>query len=75
MHQVIIDGISDHMALLVESGNCVSINKTYTVTYVFYVIMFKSESCTLQYKTTIDGNIITSGELVDKAQYICSMQV
>ena len=30
---------------------------------------------TLQENTTIDGQVITSGQLVFKAQYICSMQV
>ena len=37
--------------------------------------MFTSEDYTLQDYTTIDGKIITSGELVVKAQYICSMQI
>ena len=41
----------------------------------FYVIMFTSKAYTLQDNTTIDGKIITSGELVVKAQYICSIQV
>ena len=41
----------------------------------FYVIMFTSEACTLQDNTTIDGRIITAGELVVKAQYSCYMQV
>ena len=37
--------------------------------------MFTSESYTLQETKTIDGKIITSGELVVKAKYLCSMQV
>ena len=37
--------------------------------------MFTSEAYKLQDNTTIDGKIITAGELVVKAQYICSMQV
>ena len=37
--------------------------------------MFTSESYTLQDNTTIDGQIITAGKLVVKAQYICYMQV
>ena len=41
----------------------------------FYVIMFTSEEYALQDNTTIDGQIITSGKLVIKAQYLCSMQV
>ena len=58
---VVLDGISDNMALLVESGNYGAINPTYTTTNGFYVIMFTSEAYTLQYNTTIYGLIITSG--------------
>ena len=63
------------MASLVESGKCVSINTTDTTTNLFYVIILTSESYTLHDNTTIDGQIITSGELVVKSQYICSIQV
>ena len=37
--------------------------------------MFTSEAYTLQDNTKIDGQIITSGELFVKSQYICFMQV
>ena len=37
--------------------------------------MFTSVAYTLQKNTTIDGKIITAGELVVKSQYICSMQI
>ena len=37
--------------------------------------MFTSGVYKLQENTTIDGKIIAAGELVVKAQYICSMQV
>ena len=37
--------------------------------------MFTSGAYTLQDNTTIDGQIITAGELVLKAQYLISMQV
>ena len=37
--------------------------------------MFTSGAYKLQENTTIDGQIITAGELVVKAQYLCSMQV
>ena len=75
IHQVVLDGISDNMASLVESGKYGAINTTDTTTNGFYVIMFTSEAYTLQYNTTIDGQIITAGKLVVKAQYLCSMQV
>ena len=37
--------------------------------------MFTSESYALQENTTIDGKIITAGELVVKEQYPCYMQL
>ena len=37
--------------------------------------MFTSGAYTLQENKIIDGQIITAGELVVKAQYLCSMQV
>ena len=37
--------------------------------------MFTSGANTLQYSTTIDGQVITAGELVVKSQYLCSVQV
>ena len=37
--------------------------------------MFTSGAYTLQENTTIDGKIITAGELVVKAKYLCSVQI
>ena len=48
IHQVVLDGISDNMASLVESGTYGSIKTTDTSTNVFYVIMFTSDEYTLQ---------------------------
>ena len=62
------------MALLVQSGKYGSVNTTDKATNCFYVIILSSESYALQDNTTIDGKIIDSGELVIKAQYLCSMQ-
>ena len=62
------------MASLVQSGKYCSINKTDTATNGFYVIIFTSEAYTLQNNTTIDGQIITAGKLVVKAQYLCFIQ-
>ena len=75
IHQVVLDGISDNMASLVESVKYGSINTPDTSTNGFYVIMFKTGAYTLQENTTIDGQIITAGELVVKEKYICSMQI
>ena len=67
IHQVVLDGISDNMASLFESGKYGAINTTDTSTNGFYVIMFTSGAYTLQENTTIDGQIITAGELVVNA--------
>ena len=75
MHQVVLDGISDNMASLVESGKYGVINTTDMKTNVFYVFVFTSASYTLHDNTTIDRQIITTGELVVKAQYLFPMQV
>ena len=75
IRQVVIDGISDNMALLVKSGKYGAINTTEATTTVFHVIMFKSEAYTLQDNTTIDGHIITSVEFVVKAQNLCCVKV
>ena len=60
------------MASLVETGKYGGINTTDTTTNRFYIIMFISEAYTLQENTTIYGKIINAGELVVKAQYLCS---
>ena len=74
IHQVFLDGISNNMASLVQSGKYGAINTSDTSTNGFYFIMIKSEAYTLKNNTTIDGKIITSGKLFVKEQYICSMQ-
>ena len=55
IHQVILDGISDNMASLVQSCKYGTINTSYTTTNGFYVIKFILEAYTLQKNTTIDG--------------------
>ena len=51
-----------------------AINTYDTTPNGFYVIQLLSEAYTLQNITKIDGHIIYAGELVVKAQYLCSMQ-
>ena len=74
INQVVLDRISENMASLVQSGMYGSINIYYTTTNGFYVIQSISDAYTLQNNTTIDGQVISAGKLVIKAQYICSMQ-
>ena len=65
----------DNMASLVESLKYGAINTTDTETNRFRVIMFTPEAYSLQDFTTIDRKIITTYEMVFKAQYIYSTQV
>ena len=68
IHQVVIDGISDNMASLVQSGMYDAINTDDTKINGFYVIQFISEAYTLQNNTQIDRKFISAGELFVKAQ-------
>ena len=61
IHQVVLDEKSDNKVSLVESVNSVAINTTDTKTNELYVIIFISESYTLQDNTTIYGKVITAG--------------
>ena len=61
IHQVVLDGISDNMASLFQSGKYGVINTTDTSTMGYYVIKFFSETCTLQEDTTFNGQIISAG--------------
>ena len=74
IHQVVLDGISDNMDSLVQSGMYGAINTYETTTNGFYVIKLISEAYTLQNNTTIDGQVISAGELVVRVQYLCSIQ-
>ena len=62
------------MASLVESGMYCVISTDETITNGLYVIQFLSEAYTLQHIITIDGQVIYTGKLVVKAQYLCSIQ-
>ena len=74
IHKVIIDGISENMASLVQSGMYGDINTSDNTPNGLYVIQFISVAYMLQKNTVIYGQVISSCELVVKAQYIFSMQ-
>ena len=71
---MVIDGISENMASLVQSGMYDAINTVENTSNGLYVIQFISEAYTLHNNTTIDGKVISAGELVVGAQYLCSRQ-
>ena len=73
IHQVVIDGISDNMASLAESGTYGVINTTDTSTNGFYVTMFTSGAYTLQESTIIDGRIylLVNSLLMQNISVLC----
>ena len=54
---MILDGISENMASLVQSGMYGDINTDDTTKNGFYVIKFIPEAYKLQNNTTIDGKL------------------
>ena len=56
-----MDGISESMAVLVQTVKYGAINTTDTTTMVYYVIKFMLEPYTLQEETICDGKISTAG--------------
>ena len=70
IHKVVLGGISENMAPFVKSGVYGAINTSDNTTNRFYVIQLNSEAYKIQNNTTIDGKVISAGELVVKAQYI-----
>ena len=74
IHQVVLDRISENMASLVQSGMYGAIDTAENTSNGLYVIQFISEAYTLQNNTAIHGHVISAGESVVKAQYICSIK-
>ena len=74
IRQFSIDGISDNMYLLVQSGKYGVINTTETTKMEYCVIKFVSDVYTLQDDTICDGQISASGRLIVKSQYLRCMQ-
>ena len=74
IHKVVLGGTSENMASLVQSDMYGAINIYDTKSKLFYVIQLLSEAYTLQNNNTIDGQVISVGELVVKSQYLYSMQ-
>ena len=74
IHKVVIYVISKNMASLVQSGMYGVTTTDDIKSNGFYVTKFISEAYTLQNNTQIDGHVISAGELVVKAKYICSIK-
>ena len=69
IHKVVLGGISENMAPFVKSGVYGAINTSDNTTNRFYVIQLNSEAYKIQNNTTIDGKVISAGELVVKSKY------
>ena len=61
IHQVVLDGINENLALFVQSYMYGAIHTNDTIENEFYVIKFMSEAYKLQNNTKIDGQVITAG--------------
>ena len=55
IHQVILDGISDNMASLVQSGKHDATKTTYPTRMGYYMANYVSYACILQEDTLCDG--------------------
>ena len=62
-HQVIIDGISDNMASLVQPNQYRAMNTTYSTKLGYYVAKHVSKDYTLKEDTTRDRKIIAADEI------------
>ena len=62
------------MASLLQYVKYGAINTDDTTTDGLYVIKLLSKSYMLHYNIKTDGQVISAGELVDKAQYLFYMQ-
>ena len=69
VHKLVLDGISNNMASLVQLGKYGSINTADPTTMGYYVIEFLSVPYTLQEDQTTYGQFSKSGELVVKSEY------
>ena len=70
MHKVLLDGINNNMASLVQLGKYGATNSAYPTKMVYYVIKYLSEPYTLQEHQTTYRKVIKSGELVVKPEYL-----
>ena len=61
IHQVVLDGISENMASLFQSGMYDAINTDETTKKGFYVIKLLSYVYKLQNNATIEGHVISVG--------------
>ena len=72
--QVVLYGISENMAALVQIDKYGAINTVDTNTMGYYVIKSLSEPYTIQEETSCDGKISTASEIVVKYQYMKFIQ-
>ena len=74
IHKVVLDGISENMASLVQPVIYDAMNTIETSTMGYYVIKFVSYTYTLQEDTSCEGQIISAGEICFKTKYLICMQ-
>ena len=74
MYKVVLDGISDNMALLVQPGKYVAMNTTCYTIMGYDVIKFVPEAWILQEYKTYNGKISTAYKLITKANNLSHMK-
>ena len=74
VHELVLDGISENMASLVQLGKYRSIYAAYLTTMGYYVIKYRYEPYTLQEEQTTHGQVSKAGELVVKSEYLSLMK-
>ena len=70
VHTVVLDGLSENTAYLVQPGKCGNINAADLTTMDCYVIKYLSEPYTLKEDQTTDVQLSKPGENLVKAEYL-----
>ena len=70
MHKVVIGGISENMASLVQARKCGVINAADPTKMGYYMIKYLSEPYKIQEDQTTYGKVSKAGELVVKVEYL-----
>ena len=72
---MIIGGNGMNMSLIIMEGNCVAIDTNDSSCRGYYIIKFSSSLYTLQVYLSIDGQFISSGEIVCEGTYFVPVNI
>ena len=74
VHKVVVDGISENMASLLQLLKYSAIDAADPTTIGYYVMKYLSEPYTLQLDQTKYGKVSKEGEIVVKSEYLSIMK-